>query len=206
MINEEGGIDFEQYRVEAVVDRVNTTGEAFLGLTVGCARCHDHKFDPISQKDFYQLYAFFNNIDELGGEVSVEQKNDRKLDPILEFGKPEDFARRQAIRHQRSILEKELKAYQTTLETSLANWEQGLPKEERTSIAPQIQESLKIPPERRGPLSKARAGPLLFLARPRLAGTPGRGASPSGGRTQTRCGSDHAGVAGAAHRFCPPVG
>ena len=149
MINEEGGIDFEQYRVEAVVDRVNTTGEAFLGLTVGCARCHDHKFDPISQQDFYQLYAFFNNIDELGGEVSVEQKNDRKLDPILEFGKPGDFARREAIRHQRSILEKELKAYQTELENSLANWEQGLPKEERAEIAPQIRESLKIPPEQR---------------------------------------------------------
>ena len=149
MINEEGGIDFEQYRVEAVVDRVNTTGEAFLGLTVGCARCHDHKFDPISQQDFYQLYAFFNNIDELGGEVSVEQKNDRKLDPILEFGKPGDFARREAIRHQRSILEKELKAYQTELENSLANWEQGLPKEEQAEIAPQIRESLKIPPEQR---------------------------------------------------------
>ena len=163
MINEEGGIDFEQYRVEAVVDRVNTTGEAFLGLTVGCARCHDHKFDPISQKDFYRLYAFFNNIDELGGEVSVEQKNDRKLDPILEFGKPEDFARRQAIRHQRSILEKELKAYQTTLETSLANWEQGLPKEERASIAPQIQESLKIPPERRD-LYQKRVLDLFFFS------------------------------------------
>ena len=53
--NFEGGIDFEQYRVEAVVDRVSTAGAAFLGLTVGCARCHDHKFDPISQKEFYQI-------------------------------------------------------------------------------------------------------------------------------------------------------
>ncbi len=59
-INEEGGIDPEQFRVEAVVDRVSTTGTAFLGLTVGCAQCHDHKFDPISQREYYQLFAFFN--------------------------------------------------------------------------------------------------------------------------------------------------
>ena len=164
MINEEGGIDFEQYRVEAVVDRVSTTGEAFLGLTVGCARCHDHKFDPISQKDFYQLYAFFNSIDELGGEVSVEQKNQRKLDPMLEFGEPEDFARREAIRHQRSVLEKELKAYQTELEETLSNWEEGLPREVRASIAPQIRESLTILPERRN-IYQRRVLDLFFFAR-----------------------------------------
>ena len=98
MINEEGGIDFEQYRVEAVVDRVSTTGAAFLGLTVGCARCHDHKFDPISQKDFYELYAFFNSIDELSGGMSVEEGAKRTMDPILEFGEPADFARRDAVR------------------------------------------------------------------------------------------------------------
>ena len=163
LINEEGGVDFEQYRVEAVVDRVNTTGEAFLGLTVGCARCHDHKFDPISQKDFYRLYAFFNNIDELAGEVPLEQKNDRKLDPIIEFGEPEDFTRRKAIRHQRSILEKELKAYETQLEKNLTNWEQGLPKEERAEIAPQIQESLKISPEQRD-LYQKRVLDLFFFS------------------------------------------
>ena len=163
MINEEGGVDFEQYRVEAVVDRVGTTGEAFLGLTVGCARCHDHKFDPISQKDFYRLYAFFNNIDELGAEVSPEQKNRRKLDPVLEFGEPEDFARREAIRHQRSILEKELKAYQARLEETRADWEEGLPPKERASIAPQIRESLQIAPERRN-IYQRRVLDLFFYA------------------------------------------
>lgn len=56
----------EEYRVEYVAERTATTGTAFLGLTIGCARCHDHKFDPISQKNFFQLSAFFNSIDEYG--------------------------------------------------------------------------------------------------------------------------------------------
>ncbi|MBM3823911.1 MAG: DUF1553 domain-containing protein [Verrucomicrobia bacterium] len=64
--NEEGGIVEEEFRTSHVVDRVNTLGTAFLGLTLDCARCHDHKYDPISQKDFYRLFAFFNNIDEFG--------------------------------------------------------------------------------------------------------------------------------------------
>lgn len=80
--NYEGGIDFEQYRVEAVADRVATTGAVFLGLTLGCARCHDHKFDPISQREFYQLFAVMNNVDE------VDKAADRKLfnKPFLELG------------------------------------------------------------------------------------------------------------------------
>ena len=60
----EGGSDPEQYRVERVKNRVDTTGTVWLGLTVGCAQCHTHKFDPISQREYYQLYAFFNNSDE----------------------------------------------------------------------------------------------------------------------------------------------
>ncbi|MEQ9441336.1 MAG: DUF1553 domain-containing protein [Cyclobacteriaceae bacterium] len=64
--NMEGGIVNEEYRVEYVADRTNTLGTAFLGLTVECARCHDHKYDPISQKEYYSLSGFFNNIDEAG--------------------------------------------------------------------------------------------------------------------------------------------
>jgi len=64
MFNEEGGIDAEEFRYKAVVDRVQTTGTALLGLTVQCAQCHDHKFDDISHKEYFQLYAFLNNADE----------------------------------------------------------------------------------------------------------------------------------------------
>jgi hypothetical protein len=64
LINEEGGTDDEQFRVESIVDRVNTTGSVFLGLTIGCAQCHAHKYDPITQREFYEMYALFNNCDE----------------------------------------------------------------------------------------------------------------------------------------------
>ncbi len=64
--SQEGGIVSEEYRVEYVADRANTLGKAFLGLTVECARCHDHKYDPISQEEYYSLYAFFNSINETG--------------------------------------------------------------------------------------------------------------------------------------------
>ena len=64
--NMEGGIVPEEFRVEYVADRTNTLGAAFLGLTMECARCHDHKYDPISQKEYFQLYSFFNNVKEAG--------------------------------------------------------------------------------------------------------------------------------------------
>ncbi|MBI2424251.1 MAG: PSD1 domain-containing protein [Candidatus Hydrogenedentes bacterium] len=70
MINEEGGVDKEEFRMEAVIDRVNTVGTVFLGLTLGCARCHDHKYDPIAAKEYFQLFAFLNNDEEVDLRVS----------------------------------------------------------------------------------------------------------------------------------------
>ena len=66
VINSEVGIIDEEYRVEYVADRASTAGTVFMGLTLQCARCHDHKYDPLTQKEFYQLFAFFNSIDEKG--------------------------------------------------------------------------------------------------------------------------------------------
>ena len=65
LTNREGGVDNEQFRFENLVDRTATVGTVWLGLTVGCAQCHDHKFDPIKQRDFYRLSAFFDNLEEV---------------------------------------------------------------------------------------------------------------------------------------------
>lgn len=67
-ITEEGGVIDEEYRVSYVTDRTNTLGKAFIGVTMECANCHDHKYDPFSQKEYFQLYAFFNNVKEVGRE------------------------------------------------------------------------------------------------------------------------------------------
>jgi hypothetical protein len=77
LTNREGGVDPEQFRTEAVVDRVNTTARVWLGLTMGCCQCHDHKYDPLSQREYYQFFAFFNSDVEkdlpapAGGYVTV---------------------------------------------------------------------------------------------------------------------------------------
>lgn len=74
LTNTEGGVDKEQFRVEAVFDRTETTATVWLGLTVGCARCHNHKFDQISNQEYFQLYAFFNNGDETNADVPVSEE------------------------------------------------------------------------------------------------------------------------------------
>ena len=72
MANTEGGIDDEEFRVAAVVDRVNTTMQVWMGTTIACAQCHDHKYDPFSQKEYFQLFAFFNNTADRGGSTAPE--------------------------------------------------------------------------------------------------------------------------------------
>ena len=76
--NSEGGIVQEEYRIETAADRTHTVATAFLGLTMECARCHDHKYDPISQKEYYQLFAFFNQANELG-LVRKDGNNGREI-------------------------------------------------------------------------------------------------------------------------------
>jgi len=74
LTNTEGGADQEEFRVAAIVDRVNTTGAVWLGLTLGCAQCHSHKYDPISQREYYQFFAFYNNADETTTDVPISDE------------------------------------------------------------------------------------------------------------------------------------
>lgn len=90
--NEEGGIVEEEFKAEYVSDRVNTVGTAFMGMTIACAKCHDHKYDPISQKEYYEFYSFFNNVNEAGqisfnGAMPVPTMllTDEKADSIISF-------------------------------------------------------------------------------------------------------------------------
>ena len=64
MINEEGGVDPEQFRMEAMFDRMDAIGKSILGLTIQCAQCHNHKFDPLTQEEYYRMFAFLNNDHE----------------------------------------------------------------------------------------------------------------------------------------------
>ncbi len=108
-IQTEGGAIDEEWRTEYVIDRVETMGAVFMGLTLSCARCHDHKYDPVSQKEFYQLFALFNNLDEKGfinnlrGSADPKiryrlKRYNQKLEAINE-GQQDKRARDQEIAH-----------------------------------------------------------------------------------------------------------
>jgi mono/diheme cytochrome c family protein len=98
LTNREGGTDPEQFRDEQVLDRAATLGAVWLGLTVGCAQCHDHKFDPISQKEFYQLSAFFNTQEE----VNIPAPLPGEMGPYLAT-RPEYEGQKQALLEQYGI-------------------------------------------------------------------------------------------------------
>lgn len=103
LTNTEGGTDQEQFRIEACMDRTETLGTVWLGLTVGCARCHTHKYDQITQKEYYQLFAYFNNGDEVNRQVPIspeawneyEKKNGKAVERLIPLRKALDAAKAQ---------------------------------------------------------------------------------------------------------------
>jgi hypothetical protein len=122
-INAEGGVIAEEWRVEGVVDRVETTGEVWLGLTLGCCRCHDHKFDPITQKDFYSFSGFFNSINETGtGDTGFTDKG-HNVPPLLKLPTPEQSRQIAALNAKIATAKKELAALDAKFPQLLAEWE-----------------------------------------------------------------------------------
>lgn len=126
LTNEEGGTDDEQFRVEAIVDRVSTIGAAYLGLTLGCARCHTHKYDPITQVEFYQIFALLNNCDEPTLEA-----------PSLAQIAAGDLKRREEIRATLKQLNGRLKGRAKELKAAQDEWERNLSDDERLNGLPQ---------------------------------------------------------------------
>jgi hypothetical protein len=117
-INTEGGVIPEEWRVETVIDRVETTSAVWLGLTTGCARCHDHKYDPISQKDFYSLCSYFNNVPETGS--GVEQPVNHP--PLISAPYPEQLAKKKTLDAEIASLKNQIAFEVNANMTNGDNW------------------------------------------------------------------------------------
>jgi len=126
-INQEGGIDKEQYRIDSIFDRVANTGSVWLGLSIGCAQCHDHKFDPIEQKEYYRLFAFFNNQEE--PEVKV-------------FDSSFDV---KALTAEFNDIEKKLTALIKQRQVEVSDWEKETTAAFRAKLPAAVKKALRIP-------------------------------------------------------------
>ena len=120
--NAEGGIIPDEYQVEYVVDRVDTTFTVWLGLTIGCARCHDHKYDPIRQKDYYQVFAYFNNIPENGRAIK-----EGNSPPWIKAPLPAEQMQLTQFDQQIHAAELSVENLQRELEATQEAWEAGFP-------------------------------------------------------------------------------
>jgi hypothetical protein len=122
MTNDEGGADPDEYLSKYQVDRVSTTGAVWLGTTVGCAECHDHKYDPLTQKEFYQLYAFFHNVPEKGLDGT------RVENPLPRLSVPSPEQAAELIELDRAVdeAEKLVKQRESELSAAQAKWEKEL--------------------------------------------------------------------------------
>ncbi len=119
--NAEGGIIPEEYAVEYVVDRIDTTATVWLGLTMACARCHDHKFDPITQVDFYRFYAFFNNVPENGKAVKYGNSP-----PMIKAPTRAQQQQLAALEAQLETARNHRRKLQPKISQALAQWETTL--------------------------------------------------------------------------------
>lgn len=148
MINEEGGVDPEEFRIESIIDRVNTTGTLLLGLTLGCARCHTHKYDPITQEEYYRLFAFLNNDDE----------------PTMELPAPEQEAEVERAKARIAAATRRVAEYiEGPGKEKLAAWEAKQNAAPPTTVSYELRAILGTPPEAR---SEAQRERLLAAYRP----------------------------------------
>jgi hypothetical protein len=125
-INGEGGIIAEEWRVETVIDRVETTGQTWLGLSVGCARCHDHKYDPLTQREFYALFSLFCNVPETGTIMGSETRSGGNSDPLLPLPSAEQSAEIARLEKVIADADEAVRAGEKDLEPIVAEWERTI--------------------------------------------------------------------------------
>jgi hypothetical protein len=129
MTNEEGGVDPDESMYEVLVDRVNTTATVWLGTTLACAQCHNHKYDPFTQKDYFRLLAFFANADY---DSRTFGDGRRFFEPTLDLATPEQEKARREIQSEIDRLDTDLKTPTPALTAAQGRWEEALGAAERT--------------------------------------------------------------------------
>ncbi len=124
-LNGEGGLIAAEWFIETVIDRVETTCSTWMGLTFNCCRCHDHKYDPISQKNFYEMFAYFNSVDETG----ILQGDSRNTEPLLRLAPADEVAKQAELAKSLKAADDKMKAAQKRTAASQAAWEKELTTE-----------------------------------------------------------------------------
>ncbi|WP_395750149.1 PSD1 and planctomycete cytochrome C domain-containing protein [Prosthecobacter sp.] len=133
-LNGEGGIIGEEWRIETVIDRLETVGSTWLGLTFNCCRCHDHKYDPIRQKDFYSFLAFFNNVPETGTFDDKSKTRSGNITPVVEVTTPEQGQKLAALEAAVKNAEADLARARQSLGQLVSKWEAKVTPEKMQAI------------------------------------------------------------------------
>jgi hypothetical protein len=128
MLNEEGGIDPEQFRMEAMFDRMDAIGKGILGLTIQCAQCHNHKYDPISQAEYYRIFAFLNSCHEANIAVYTPQELQKRADIFQKIKAIEND-----LRHRNPDWQKAMHAWEKDVKAKVVNWKIVRPEVDDTS-------------------------------------------------------------------------
>ena len=122
-INGEGGIIAEEWRIENIMDRVETTSFTWLGVTMNCCRCHDHKYDPFTMKDFYSLFAFFNNVPESGTIMGKSNRSGGNSDPVIDVPDADDDRQIALIKKKIDAAQAKVTEAELQLPNLVASWE-----------------------------------------------------------------------------------
>ena len=168
LTNDEGGTDKEEFRVAAVVDRVNTTMQVWMGITIGCAQCHNHKFDPISQEEYYRLFAIFNQ---------TEDANTGDDAPLVTSISTEDQQKKTALEAELAELQKQLNQTTPELDAAQEKWEK---EGNQDKTPPNIKTILAVEREKRTDAQKAELTKHFRSIAPELKGLRDKIASVQG--------------------------